>query len=507
MDSRVKVWIIGSIAAVFSVASSVLSVVFAYHLSDYLVLSALRVLLLVAFAISLLNLASIVCFCTLYAKRLSNHSLGLKARTWGLYSAGVAVCFVSIAVSGVTVVWLTLKRAELHNDVLGVAPVALIATWFGLWGASGIMQILLFYFLGMWTRVVLKSQRASRLDMDFGIRASMHDISRTNTHRTHRSFASQDVTLNSPPRTPVSRGESSTRRSSSTRVGPAGSSRTKLMRPSAKSSLEIMPFPAGEAASIDSAFDGWDTSSVHYEMRSAIHSSPPVTRGGLATIPGSRPESPANALDGPYLPSSPVQSSSPHAATSDTPTALGWSSSPRQPKSSPPSSPPPNFSRPTSSHNSSKPPPKFQKFDPSMDDLIHPLFRPNSPHPPPIATSGTMVTASPMADQLITPKTLARLRSNSANDSFPCVPQPDLERTGTMTTEESVPDSPTLGSDMLGSPGPSIVDDLELPPILPGFVLSAGSRSSLVEYGKRKSTKDRPKSHLSASSRLSELLP
>ena len=42
-----------------------------------------------------------------------------------------------------------------------------------------------------------------------------------------------------------------------------------------------------------------------------------------------------------------------------------------------------------------------------------------------------------------------------------------------------------------GSPGPSIVDEEEyLPPtVLPGFVMSAGHRSSLVGYGKRKSTK------------------
>lgn len=40
-----------------------------------------------------------------------------------------------------------------------------------------------------------------------------------------------------------------------------------------------------------------------------------------------------------------------------------------------------------------------------------------------------------------------------------------------------------------GSPGPSIIEEDELPPILPGFVLSAGSRMSLVGYGKRKSVK------------------
>lgn len=64
--------------------------------------------------------------------------------------------------------------------------------------------------------------------------------------------------------------------------------------------------------------------------------------------------------------------------------------------------------------------------------------------------------------------------------------------------DSPTPDSPTLGSSPLGSPGPSIVDDTELPPILPGFVLSAGSRSSLVGYDKRKSLKnERPRSQLS----------
>lgn len=71
------------------------------------------------------------------------------------------------------------------------------------------------------------------------------------------------------------------------------------------------------------------------------------------------------------------------------------------------------------------------------------------------------------------------------------------------TTETSVPDSPTLGSPSLGSPGPSIVDEADLPPILPSFVLSAGARSSLVGYGKRKSVKkDRPQSEVSVASSL-----
>jgi len=113
-----------------------------------------------------------------------------------------------------------------------------------------------------------------------------------------------------------------------------------------------------------------------------------------------------------------------------------------------------------------------------------------------------------MANQTITPKTLARLRSNSETAPAHLKAMPSIDQSETQSIEDSVPDSPTLGSSALGSPGPSIIDDEgDLPPILPGFVLSAGSRSSLVGYGKRKSVKkDRPKSQVSTGSRRSEAL-
>ena len=511
MGKRLAIWVVGAHAAFFSTASSVFNILFAYNLSDKSGHSAVRILLFVAFAISVVNLANIIYFCAGYCKNLHSHSLGVKKQTWGLFIGGVITAAVSIAASGVALIWLLIRRNDMPEEMFSIAWITMLGIWFGLWGAAVCFQGALFSLLAAWTKAVLKSQRASRLDMDFGMRSSsIYDINRPSTHRTQPSFNSREVTLNSPPRTPVSRGGSTTRRSSSTRVGP-GSVKAKAVRPSARSSMEVSAIPAGEAMSIDSAFDDWDTSSVHQEMRYVIHSSPPVTRAGLETIPGSRPESPADALDGPYLPESPISSSPPHAATSDTATVVGWSSSPRQMKSSPPSSPP-NFSRPTSSHNktaSLAPPPKFDVSESTMEGLIHPLFRPNSPHPPAINTSGTMITASPMADHLITPKTLARLRSNSSLAQ----PLPTEEATTQVgeplsPSEWSIPDSPTLGSPpSLGSPGPSIVDEADLPPILPGFVLSAGSRSSLVGYGKRKSLKkDRPRSHLSAGSRFSQLL-
>lgn len=65
--------------------------------------------------------------------------------------------------------------------------------------------------------------------------------------------------------------------------------------------------PASPRPSGESAFDTWDTSGVPQNMRSAItmHPSRPLTgraqaEPSLPPIPGSRPASPANALNGPF---------------------------------------------------------------------------------------------------------------------------------------------------------------------------------------------------------------
>ncbi|KAJ9615721.1 hypothetical protein H2200_001798 [Cladophialophora chaetospira] len=503
MERRVRIWAIAALAGIFSIASAILNIVIATNIGSPSALSALRALLYVTFVINLVDIAILCWFGTWFLKRLEQHALGSKANTWIMLGCGASGATVSTIVSGVALVWLEIRQHDLPMRIWHAAPTTLIAIWFAMWAITSVFQIFLYCLMYLWIKDVLTSQRASRLDMEFRTRApSVSTVPRPTTRDTNRSYDSQQLTLNSPPRTPISRGASSTRRSSATRVGP-GSSKTKLVRHSNRSSIEVVPFPTGDAMSVDSAFDNWDTSSVHQEMRAAIHSSPPVARVALETIPGSRPES--AVLDA-FLPQSPISSSPPHAATSDT--AI-WSSSPKQPKSSPPSSPI-NFSRPTSRPTSSyqnKPPPKFEAFDSSMQELIHPLFRPNSPHPPPIATMGTMVTASPMANTLITPKTLARLRSNSDLAPPHRAPVQNSDKSETKGTEYFVPDSPTLGSPSLGSPGPSIIDEADLPPILPSFVLSAGSRSSLVGYGKRKSLKkERPKSTGSMGSRLSQVM-
>ncbi|KIX98758.1 uncharacterized protein Z520_05219 [Fonsecaea multimorphosa CBS 102226] len=516
MERRGRLSVVAGLAGIVGIASSVLNIIFATNITNVTVVSGLRDLLYISFALSLVDLAALAYFGTLFLRKLWSKVQHSKPSSWGLLYGGVVLAAVSVIVSGVALVWVAVKRNDLPTEILNTSLATLLGIWFAVWAIFALLQLALYILLASWTKTASMTTRVSELDLDFGVRGrSMSAVTRPGTQQTNQSFGSQDLTLHSPPRTPVSRGEPSTRRSSSTKVG-TGSSKTKRMRRSSRSSLESSPFPAGEAMSIDSAFDSWDTSSVHHEMRVVIHSSPPVAHGALATIPGSRPDSPAHALDGPFLPEphSPTSSSPPHAATSDTATAYGWSSSPRQPKSSPPSSPI-NFSRPTSRPSSShisKPlpqPPKIGKLEsPLQEELIHPLFRASSPRPPPIAIAGTMVTASPMANTTITPRTLASLRSNShlaLENVKPTAKSADGSETE--DEEQFLPDSPTLGSPSLGSPGPSIVDEADLPPILPGFVLSAGSRTSLVGYGKRKSVKkDRPNSQVSTRSRMSQVM-
>ena len=165
-------------------------------------------------------------------------------------------------------------------------------------------------------------------------------------------------------------------------------SKTKLLLrqqsfPRDSSSLNSTRETSLEALRQDDGFQSWDTSRV--EELDESHFLPQSVRlrieSRLETIPGSRPVSPANPLNGPFpdpiddddvrLPESPAHSPI-HSPSSES--------------SSFTFSPPPT--RPDSSAGQSH---------------IHPLFRSESPGPAPVASPGTVITASPLAGQVVTP--------------------------------------------------------------------------------------------------------
>ncbi|OCK85301.1 hypothetical protein K432DRAFT_413399 [Lepidopterella palustris CBS 459.81] len=188
-------------------------------------------------------------------------------------------------------------------------------------------------------------------------------------------------------------------------------------------SIDITTLPDG--------FDTWDTSSVDPQVRDAVMQSVPSRGRVLETIPGSRPASPARALDGPFpFPSSGRQS--------------------------------PALSLPPKIYSDSSRPPS-----PALSEAhIHPLFRTDSPTPPPAATPGTVVTASPLSGQVIScpPRPYSRMRSNSAarSNSRAASPSPLAKARSFHGSSSRTPSPPSR----------------EMTPPIPDFILTSSPRSS-----------------------------
>ena len=491
---------LAAFSLVMTITATTLNAIFALSVQN--AVTAMQLLSCLVFAANFLVICGLIFIISCYIPRIrEGPATWSTALCWRFLGIMIATACVAAMLSLTALIWAVVRMVDLPVQIVRQSSRTIVIAWFIIWGVSAGLQIGTFAFIAWWTKRALYDRSIAAMDLDFGVGSPEMGQSPLQPRPTSESFRSQDPTLTSPPQTPTTIGLSSPFRSSHSggKGGPT-SSRTRLVhstsftRESAKSSFD---YPTSEAVSMEHPFDHWDTSGVAREVRTTLKSTPPVTRSGLETIPGSRPESPAKTLDGPFLPDSPL------AASSDAETTVEECEHPNSSGASvlsPPSSPP-NFSRPTSrqvNHPRINSASNASSSQAPAEKLIHPLFRPSSPHPAPVATAGTMVTASPLAGQSITPKTLTRMRSAS----MPQQPSPLKE-------SEVAPPVPDVepGPCGAGSPGPSIIDDDELPPVIPGFILSAGQRTSFVEYGKRKSVKSRSASLHSQGSRVSVAMP
>ena len=123
----------------------------------------------------------------------------------------------------------------------------------------------------------------------------------------------------------------------------------------------------------------------------------------------------------------------------------------------------------------------------SEEQNIHPLFRSDSPTPPPVATPGTSVVASPDAGKVLAHRpsnqSMRRLRSNSLNSSSPLSRKssfeaPSLRKPGDQCSIIEV-DEEGDETETEGQPSPPI----------PDFVMDAGCRLSLTRYNSNKTLK------------------
>lgn len=241
---------------------------------------------------------------------------------------------------------------------------------------------------------------------------------------------------------------SSIRRSISSVARPL-STRTLLARE--RSSSSISNHRGRQAAAPEEGFDSWDTSAVDPQNRQTVMQSTSPTGPFLETIPAS----PTNS-----------RSASPESFALEPPR-------------------PRNRSRSYSPAGSSIRVPRapYVTHSDGTEAHIHPLFRSDSPNPPPAATPGTMVLASPNAGQVISDRSSIRSLSRMRSGSLPAAPSP-LSRQGSY--DEFAPLRPAA-REVEGTPEPSIREEGErkLTPPIPEWILSAGSRTSLSDYSRR----------------------
>lgn len=526
-------------AVILTTISTVLDIIIADRVNELLNLEAL---LYAAAALQCTALFVVIYYTFVFVTQRKD---GEGRQPWFDPLLGAAFDAIALLITGVGIVCFTSKYGAGTSDDFRLSAVGLTA-----WTLSIFLHGIFFALVTNKTRKMADLTVPTVQVTNLGIE---HPSQKELRSETRSSMYSKDTTLASRTCTPTSP-QTHSLYSSTTK----NSIRSKVGRHSAKSSFDVPPLPATDVSIVSTAFDRYDTSNMDSDIRNTIpSSSPAMNRSGLETIPGSRPTSSGDPM-GEVL----MQSPKFHDEIQRTPEKSKNSSKNSTPSAK--NSSPPNFSRPTSRNkhqatlSSSSPPVPLRSARPSasMTDLIHPLFRPDSPSPPQILTAGTMVTASPLANQPITPKTLSRLRSDSElrnrpslptlpNKPVPSTPTSEMKATGqwrvmpqiespppsglrqrskshaSMTQYPNIADStsvsltkaetcsdPEIGVPLaqtmtnvttntsadaettnIGSPGPSIIEEDELPPILPGFILSAGSRMSLVGYGKRKSVK------------------
>ncbi|KAM5351475.1 hypothetical protein ACJ41O_004198 [Fusarium nematophilum] len=228
-------------------------------------------------------------------------------------------------------------------------------------------------------------------------------------------------------------------------------SKTQLL---SKESRRPISVDSNAYPSSEDAFDTWDTSSVDTQNRQVVMeaTTPPQQSKGhfLETIPGSptasRTPSPNNEM--PFEP--------PKIRTRSR-----------------------SYSPVASRREQVSP-------QPSMSELhIHPLFRSDSPTPPPIATPGTVVVASPNAGQVITHRQSIRSLNQMRAASTPVVPSP-LSHRDSMDSRRLRDEQSSIREERDAETDSQTSTERPITPPIPEWVLGAGSRSSWSGHNGRK---------------------
>jgi hypothetical protein len=340
-------------------------------------------------ASSALNAVSLCCIsvCTFRSVRRSNASENPWAHARALFGVSILLSATALIITLAVIILIKSRWDDIiHAPSKGPISdwTSLVSAQIALWVVSCISQIGL-YSYPLWMKQAPKVQIVTTS----GPRDSVMSESRS-SHHTRNLFLMEPTKPSSPLAAALPSPTFSSRSSHSLKsfreslrhvVRPATSRSTLISRSSFNRDARSIysQSESFENVSHSDGFDSWDTSSVSLQARDAVMQSAPSRGTTLAPIPGSRPTTPARALEGAFLTELPEEDE----------------------ELTPPPKMMPDISRPPS---------------PAVSEAhIHPLFRSESPAPPPEATPGTSILASPLANQAIAcpARPFNRMRSNS----------------------------------------------------------------------------------------------
>lgn len=464
---------LGTLAILPTTAILVIHIILAHSLADPSPKSAVRITAIIAALLEAAVLLILACLACSYLWAWP-WLLRLKNLNGICFGVGLFLCTVTAAVSVSSLVCLSNAASELPSTILGSKVTNFLVGSSVTLGLAFATQLIFLVFHFVASRFHHDDGRESVRVMEDGNRStSQREVKsiayhQTSPYGTHlRASASLDS--KTPPGSSSGRSATETMssiRSSLSNVVRPISSKTRLLSgsqrtPRRPASLEAENLHDQRQISAEDGFDSWDTSAVDPQNRQTVlqTSSPPLGRF-LETIPASPTTSRSPS------PGTPLDLEPPRTRRRSRSYSPGPSGAARAQRAA------------------------FMQQFPHSESHIHPLFRSDSPTPPPTATPGTVVTAAPNGGQVLSDKASIRTLTRMRSGSLPAVPSP-LSRQGSF---DSFSRRPSSSSPEL----PEEEDELQVPadgterkmtppiPPIPDWILSAGTRTSLSGYNNRK---------------------
>ncbi|KAK5652486.1 hypothetical protein OQA88_10388 [Cercophora sp. LCS_1] len=465
---------LGTVTILPTTAILVIHIVLAHSLAEQHPNSAVRTTAILAAILEAAILAILACLVSSYLWTWQWISrLRRNEGVW--FGVGLLLCTVAAAISVSSLVSLSNSTGELPTTIGGSRVTNFLVGASVTLGLAFATQLVFLVFHFVASRFRQNDERGTRQTVEEGyISTKQQEVKSIGYHQTHMSrdrlHGGESFDFRTPPGSSAGHSVtdtlSSIRTSLSTVVSPI-SSKTRLLGnrrfSRTPSSTESLQLHEKRQRSIENGFDSWDTSSVDPQNRQTVlQSSPPPLSRFLETIPASpttsRSTSPGVPLD--LQPPRTRRRSRSYSPSSSSPTSVQRAAFTQQPTHS--------------------------------ESHIHPLFRSDSPTPPPTATPGTIVLAAPNGGQLLSDRASIRTLTRMRSGSLPAVPsllrRQDSFDSFCRRPGSSSPELREEEEDDLKPPSDGA--ERKMTPPLPDWILNAGSRTSLSGYNTRKSRLD-----------------